>query len=382
MAGRTRHDVKKSETLLVFEDRVAWQRAAQDLGEYVIVIVGGHHLLPLGPIVVTTTLHAWPYRCNCALRSLARLRALPFSKRRCVRELRAYRADISRLAREEIIDRPPQSRIGDVMGRVCRRRQITAGNLVLALRTGLHPMKPFLNGILDCLIIAQLKMQEGMVFNRAPVTAEQGIGADKIDRAGYPPAVALCHDQKDAVSHSLTNKRVERASKIWPAPLARARLHVKLEEGVPNAFGKVRAAQPVDADSGGKRIIAFTPDSFALARGQRRKKVVEAGIARIFPMELLMRALEIAARAEELPFAVRWKCHMHGRGIASSADIGQGIRKRCAHALRIYSGPCQQPASGRRRERNRDLELRIVASARAFKGVGPAVIEDIFAARV
>src|SRR5260370_29689886 len=98
MAGRARHDVKKSETPVVFEDLVAWQLAAQNLAEYVIVIVGGHYLLPLGSIA-----------CNCALRSLARLRALRFSKRCCVGELRAYRADISALAREEIIDCPPQS---------------------------------------------------------------------------------------------------------------------------------------------------------------------------------------------------------------------------------------------------------------------------------
>src|SRR6516165_7531469 len=163
--------------------------------------------------------------------ALAQLQALPFSKRRRLGELHARGADISTLARQEIIDRAAQRRIDDIMGGVGRRRQIAAGNLVLALSTGLDPVKLFLNGVLDCLIIAELKMQEGMMLNRAPVTAEQGVGTDKIDRAGDPSAVALCHDQKNAVAHSFTNERVERASKIWPAPLARARLHVKLEKG-------------------------------------------------------------------------------------------------------------------------------------------------------
>jgi hypothetical protein len=45
MAGGTRHDVKKSKTPVVLEDLVAWQLAPQDLGEYVVVIVGGHGLL-------------------------------------------------------------------------------------------------------------------------------------------------------------------------------------------------------------------------------------------------------------------------------------------------------------------------------------------------
>src|SRR5206468_3883448 len=114
-----------------------------------------------------------------ALQLLAQ--AYTFSKRRCFGELSCRGGDVSALAREKIIDCPPQGGIDDVMGRVCRFRQIPAGNLVLALRTSLDPVKPFLNGILDRLVIAELKMQEGMVFNRAPVTAEQGIGADKID---------------------------------------------------------------------------------------------------------------------------------------------------------------------------------------------------------
>src|SRR2546429_3834293 len=40
--------------------------------------------------------------------------------------------------------------------------------------------------------------------------------------------------------------------------------------------------------------------------------------------------------------------------------------------LLIRDGVDQEPRSGRRGKRNRDLQFRVVASARAFIGVGPA----------
>ncbi len=42
----------------------------------------------------------------------------------------------------------------------------------------------------------------------------------------------------------------------------------------------------------------------------------------------------------------------------------------------------QEPASGRRRERHRDLELWIIAAAGALVGLGPAAVEHVFPARV
>src|SRR5579872_1155187 len=42
----------------------------------------------------------------------------------------------------------------------------------------------------------------------------------------------------------------------------------------------------------------------------------------------------------------------------------------------------QQPAAGRRREWHRDLKFWVVAAARALIGLGPAAVENVFAARV
>ena len=46
------------------------------------------------------------------------------------------------------------------------------------------------------------------------------------------------------------------------------------------------------------------------------------------------------------------------------------------------AGPSEQTRAGHRRERHRDLELGIVVAARALERFCPAMIEDVFAARV
>src|SRR5262249_59564630 len=96
--------------------------------------------------------------------------------------------------------------------------------------------------------------------------------------------------------------RIDLAGEVGAAPFARARFHVEVEEGVPRAFGEIRAGEPMHADAGRERVRAFASDGFALARGERRQERIEGGVAGILPMELLVRALEVAARGEQIPF--------------------------------------------------------------------------------
>src|SRR5262249_34546236 len=218
------------------------------------------------------------------------------------RKLRARRRYIGALALEEILDRAPQRRIDDVMRRIGRRRQIAARNFVLALGAGLDAGELVLDGVLDGLIIAELEVQERVVLACAPMAAEQRVRANEVDGAGDPAPVALGHHQQDAVAHLLADERIKLPRQIRTAPFARAGFHVEGEEGVPHAFGEIRAREPIDADAGRERVRAFAPDGFALARGERRQERIEGGVAGILPMELLVRALEVAARGEQIPF--------------------------------------------------------------------------------
>src|SRR3954451_10492872 len=68
--------------------------------------------------------------------------------------------------------RPAQTGIDDMMRGVGGLRQVTARDLVLALRAGLDPLQAVLDRELDGLIVADLEMQERMVLDGAPVAAE------------------------------------------------------------------------------------------------------------------------------------------------------------------------------------------------------------------
>ena len=85
----------------------------------------------------------------------------------------ADRLHVSAFADQIIGDRPPQRRIGDVMGRIGGPWHVAARNLVLALRAGLDVGQLMRDGVVDGLIIAELEVQERMVLDGAPVAAEQ-----------------------------------------------------------------------------------------------------------------------------------------------------------------------------------------------------------------
>src|SRR5689334_12146843 len=166
-------------------------------------------------------------------------------------------------------------------------RQISARELMLALRTGLDDLQPVLDREIDRLIVADLEMQERMMLDRAPVAAEQGVGADEVDRARDPSAVTLGHDKENVLAHALADQRKELAREIRPAPSARTGLHVETEEGVPCVLGDVFTGQAVNADVGCDRLAALTLDRLAVARIEAAEEIVEGGKALVVPVKLL-----------------------------------------------------------------------------------------------
>jgi hypothetical protein len=64
-----------------------------------------------------------------------------------------------------------------------------------------------------------------------------------------------------------------------------------------------------------KCVLALAADHLALARGQRAEEGVERRVAGVLPVELAMGALEIAARAEQLPLRLGREGHMDGGGV-------------------------------------------------------------------
>src|SRR5438270_9917548 len=79
---------------------------------------------------------------------------------------------IAPLPPEIVLHRAPQAGIDNVMRGVGGLRQVTARDLVLALRAGLDPLKAARNRKIDGLVIADLEMQERVVLDGAPVASE------------------------------------------------------------------------------------------------------------------------------------------------------------------------------------------------------------------
>ena len=75
------------------------------------------------------------------------------------------------LALEVIGHGAAQTGIGDVVGAVGLARQIAAGELVRPLRAGLDPAELVGDGKFDGLVVADLEMEEGVIFQPAPIAA-------------------------------------------------------------------------------------------------------------------------------------------------------------------------------------------------------------------
>jgi hypothetical protein len=95
-----------------------------------------------------------------------------------------------------------------------------------------------------------------------------------------------------------------------------------------------------------------------------------------------VRALEKATPAEELPFRLGQEGRVDRGRFRTPAHFDQRIGQRRAHRVGLRTGTHQKAAAGCRREWHRDLKFWVVAAAGALIGVGPAVVEDIFALRV
>src|SRR6202140_1511922 len=86
--------------------------------------------------------------------------------------------DIGAFMPEIIRYRAAQIGIGDVMRGKGGLGEIAARDLVLALRAGLDSFQAAPDRKIDGLVIADLEMQERVMFDRAPVAAEQRVGAN------------------------------------------------------------------------------------------------------------------------------------------------------------------------------------------------------------
>ena len=96
-----------------------------------------------------------------------------------------------------------------------------------------------------------------------------------------------------------------------------------------------------------ERVAALAPDRLAPARGEGRQEIVEAGVAVVEPMELLVVAVEQPVLAERLPSAlgrkVRWIDEApSSRGAPASGDE----RRPRGAAVGLWRNRSRGPVTG------------------------------------
>src|SRR6266576_2852838 len=200
--------------------------------------------------------------------------------------------------------RAAQIGVGDVMRGIGGLGEISARNLVLALRARFDRFQAAPDRKIHGLVIADLEMQKRVMFDRAPVAAKQRIGADEIDGAGDPAIVASGHDERDVLGHAFADQRKEAAGEVGPAPFPRTGLHVEAEEGVPGVFGDVFAVERVNRDAVNERIAPFAPDRLAVTRVERIEKILETSVTPVAPVKLLVVTLQESLGSQKLPFGL------------------------------------------------------------------------------
>src|SRR5665213_1675694 len=272
-----------------------------------------------------------------------------------------------------------QSGMGDVVGGIGWHRHVAAQKFVFALRAGFDLGELVRNRELDRLIITGLEMEEWDVFVAAPIAPEQHAAARKVERTGDMLLAASRQDEDDLFAHALANTAEEFAREVGPAPFSSARVHVEIEEDIPMRFRDVAAGEPVEFDTFREYSRAFLAQVFPFGRRQCGEELIEIRVAAIFPMELLIVALEITQRAGVLPFIFGHEGNVQRRCAEFAYRRRPGGEQRAAgFFLRRIFGDQQSP-SRHRRERHAGLKLGIVATAGPLECIGPTVIEHIFA---
>src|SRR5262249_10193577 len=155
-----------------------------------------------------------------------------------------------------------------------RRWHIAARELVFTLSARFHTRELQLDGELDGLVIAKLKMQERDVSNTAPVATIKCFTADEIERGGHRMPVFLGNEEHAMFGHSFAEQREEVAVEVRRAPFARAGVLVAAEKEVPIARCDIRAAQAFDREAF-RGALPFAADGLALLRGEIGEEIVK-----------------------------------------------------------------------------------------------------------
>ncbi len=138
------------------------------------------------------------------------------------------------------------------------------------------------------------------------------------------------------------------------------------------------AGQGDDFAAKGLGAGAFLADVLAFARRERGEEGVKIFVAVVEPMELLAGAMQEAHLTPGLGFGGAAKGEVQGGEAVVGRDLHRALDQG-GLACGLVARTGEQAAACDRGKGHGNLQFRVVASACGLVGVGPVVIEDIFA---
>src|SRR5262249_44228045 len=111
-------------------------------------------------------------------------------------------------------------------------------------------------------------------------------------------------------------------------------------------------------------------------------KVRKRGVACVAPMELLIGALQEAARGKAPAGLGVEKRDVNARGVLGLGELGRSGGEQGLIGERALIAPDEKTPPGNRGEGDGDLQLRIVAAPGIGVGFRPSMVEDVFALAV
>src|SRR5690606_33489031 len=123
------------------------------------------------------------------------------------------------------------------------------------------------------------------------------------------------------------------------------------------------AARVLETDPGLRDPTPLAARLLAFLGVERREEVVEIAVAAIVPNEHATLARQEPGRLESRPLRFGRKKAMHGRRVELVAKRRGGAEQRRRDPVGAGGIADEQPSSGRRRERDRRDELRVIAAS-------------------
>ena len=255
-------------------------------------------------------------------------------------------------------------------------RQEAAEKLVLPLRAAFESLQLARDGEVDRLVVAGLEVQQGHVFEGAPVAAIQRVGGMQVERAADGFSFALGKDQQGVLRHGFADPLEELQVQIRRRLVHPVGVAIAPVEELPVLRADLCPGQVPEGHAGLADLPALLLEVLPFLVRHAREEVVEIRVPVVSPVELHRASHQHALAVHQCGLALRREQDVEGRHALREVE---GLADQ-EFAIRIIA--CQHARAGDGREGHRAEQLGVVLQPVARVRVSPRPVEDVLAVGV